>query len=226
MILAVIPARGGSKRLPGKNTVQFGGRPLLAWSVAMAQRLDSVVHSVVSTEDRDVAAVARETGADVIERPVELAGDDSPITSVVLHAAQAVARKGITFDAIMLLQPTNPLRPLSMMSDAVSKFMAKPCDSLISVSGRSLKFGQISNGEFQPNYAPDTQSRSTPRSFYENGLLYLTKRDVLFSKGSIYGSRILAFETPRPFDDVDIDTPDDLVIAEALLQSVRSRLGY
>src|SRR5215510_4708852 len=116
MILAVVPARGGSKRLPGKNIAPFGGRPLLAWSVALANRLDRVVRCVVSTEEPAIAAVARKAGAEVVDRPVELAGDDSSITAVLVHAAEAVRRDGLEFQGVMLLQPTNPLRPVDAIN--------------------------------------------------------------------------------------------------------------
>src|SRR5262245_49720306 len=114
MILAVIPARGGSKRLPGKNTINFGGRPLLAWSVALAKCLPQM-HCVVSTEDSNIAAVARQVGAHVVDRPAELAADDSAMVDVMVHAAQIVEDQGATFDGVMLLQPTNPLRPVDMV---------------------------------------------------------------------------------------------------------------
>lgn len=226
MILAIIPARAGSKRLPGKNTMSFGGRPLLAWSVALARRLDRVVRCVVSTEDAGIARVAREAGADVIERPEELAGDESSMTAVLVHAAETVRSQGERFEGVLLLQPTNPLRPVEMMERAISRFLAEPCDSMMAVSRRPLKLGRVVDGVFLPNYAADSQSRHMAPAYYENGLFYLSKADVLLGQNNIYGSRILAFETERPFDDIDIDEPMDLVIGEAVLSAVRHRLDY
>lgn len=225
MILAVIPARGGSKRLPGKNIAPFGGHPLLWWSVALAKGLEGV-RCVVSTEDREIGRIAMQSGAEVVNRPFELAGDESSITQVLAHAARAATARGQVYDGIMLLQPTNPLRPLSMVRGAVARFLSEPCDSLISVSRRSLKTGRIENGAFIRNYANDTQSRTTPPTFYENGLLYLTKSSILLNQQSIYGDRVMAFETERPFDEVDIDEPVDLVVGGAILAAVRDRLGY
>ena len=226
MILAVIPARAGSKRLPGKNIASFGGRPLLAWSVALARKLDTVVRCLVSTEDERIAAVARAAGAAVIDRPLELAGDESRMTDVLIHAAKAAQAQGLSFDGVMLLQPTNPLRPVAMIERAIARFLSERCDSLIAVSRRSLKLGRIMDGMFVPAYAPDTQSRHMPEAVYENGLLYLTKTATLLDRRDIYGERVLAFETERPFDDVDIDAPVDLVVGEAILAAVRERLGY
>jgi N-acylneuraminate cytidylyltransferase len=225
LILAIIPARGGSKRLPGKNIAPFGGRPLLAWSVALAKRL-SGVHCVVSTEDEAVARVARDAGAAVIDRPPELAGDDSSISEVMIHATLTAEKQGHSVDGIMLLQPTNPLRPLRMVEDAIARFTNEPCDSLISVSRRQLKTGTVEDGVFVRRYAADTQSRLASPVFYENGLLYLTKRATLVDRRSIYGERVLAAVSERPFDEVDIDEPIDLVIGEAVLAAVRPQLDY
>lgn len=226
MILAIVPARGGSKRLPGKNVASFGGRPLLAWSVAVAKKCPHIVRCVVSTENEEIAAVARKAGADVIDRPPALAGDDSSITEVLIHAARAARDEGTAFDAVMLLQPTNPLRPVAMVEAAIDRFARETCDSLIAVSRRPLKTGRVANGRFIPDYVPDTQSRRTPPVFYENGLLYITRDDVLLEKRSIYGNEVLAFETEPPFDNVDIDEPVDLVVAEAILSAVRDRIAY
>jgi CMP-N-acetylneuraminic acid synthetase len=225
MILAVIPARGGSKRLAGKNIATFGGRPLMAWSIALAQRLKEV-HYVVSTDDPGIAAVARAFGAPVIDRPAELAADESTMTKVVIHAAQQARTRGLTFDSVMLLQPTNPLRPLPMVESAIARFIGEPCDSLIAVSRRLLKTGAVEGGRFIPNYQADAQSRSILPTYYENGLLYLTKIATLLERKSLYGERVLAFETERPFDEVDIDEPVDMVIGEAILAAVRDQLDY
>jgi len=226
MILAVIPARGGSKRLPRKNVAPFGGRPLLAWSVELCKHLPQVAACVVSTEDAEIAAVAEKAGAKVIDRPADLAGDDSSITQVLIHAAKVAQSDGLTFDAVMLLQPTNPLRPVDLVNRAIARFTSEPCDSLIAVSARAIKTGRVTDGLFVPNYAPDTPSARTATTYFENGLLYLTRLDVLLNQGSIYGQRILAFETERPFDEIDIDLPVDMLVGEAVLAAVRDRLGY
>ena len=226
MILAVVPARGGSKRLPRKNVAPFGGRPLLAWSVELCKHLPQIAACVVSTEDATIASVAAAVGAKVIDRPGDLAGDDSSITQVLIHAAKAAHSDGLRFDAVMLLQPTNPLRPLAMVERAIARFASEPCDSLIAVSARAIKTGRVTGGVFVPNYAPDTPSARTAPTYFENGLLYLTRLDVLLNQGTIYGQRILAFETERPFDEVDIDLPVDMLVGEAVLAAVRDRLGY
>lgn len=225
MIVAIIPARGGSKRLPHKNILPFAGRPLLAWSIAAAKAAPSLRQAWVSTEDDEIASVAEAHGAKVIRRPAALAGDDVPTLDVVVHALKSIRADGITPTAVMTLQPTNPLRPVAMIEDAVARFASSPCDSLVSVSLRRLKTGRIVAGYYEPSYPFGQQSRLTPPIAFENGLLYVTHVTTL-DRGSLCGERILAFETARPFDEVDIDKPADIVLAEYILASVRDRLDY
>lgn len=226
MTLAIIPARGGSKRLPRKNVLSFGGRPLISWSIALAQALPEVVACVVSTDDDEIGAIAREAGAVVIDRPASLAGDEVPSLDVLIHAAEQMISSGTEFDSVMLLQPTNPLRPVPMVSAAIKRFSSEQCDSLISVSRRPLKFGHIEDGVYTPNYAFGTQTRHMPSVVYENGLLYLTKTETLLNARSLTGDRVLGFETEKPYDDVDIDDAIDLAVGEAILQTVRHTLTY
>jgi len=225
VIVAIIPARGGSKRLPHKNILPFAGRPLLAWSIAAAKAAPSLRQAWVSTEDDEIASVAEAHGAKVIRRPAALAGDDVPTLDVVVHALKSIRADGITPTAVMTLQPTNPLRPVAMIEDAVARFASSPCDSLVSVSLRRLKTGRIVAGYYEPSYPFGQQSRLTPPIAFENGLLYVTHVTTL-DRGSLCGERILAFETARPFDEVDIDKPADIVLAEYILASVRDRLDY
>lgn len=226
MLLAIIPARGGSKRLPGKNIAAFGGRPLIAWSIAAARAMQEVAAVAVTTDDPAIAEVARAWGADVVHRPAELAGDETPTLDALIHAALAMADRGVRFEAVLLLQPTNPLRPLGMLRAAVARFRSEPCDLLIGVSRRPLKLGQVIDGAFVPTYEFGTQSRHMPPVTYENGMLYIMHRRTLLDERSLTGERALAFEVERPFDEVDIDEAVDLVVGEAVLAAVRSRLGY
>src|SRR5688500_745377 len=103
--LALIPARGGSKRLPRKNLLPFGGRPLLSHSIAAAQSVPRIDLCVVSTEDSEIADVSRGCGADVVHRPAELADDYASTASVVLHALEALKSSGVTPEIVVLLQP-------------------------------------------------------------------------------------------------------------------------
>jgi N-acylneuraminate cytidylyltransferase len=225
MILAIIPARGGSKRLPGKNIAPFGGHPLIAWSIALGRALPDV-RTLVSTDDAEIAAVATRYGADIRHRPAALAGDETPSLDVMIDAAEAERAAGRSFDAVMLLQPTNPLRPLASVRAAIGRFRREPCDSLVAVSRRPLKLGRVEQGRYAPSYAFGTPSRDMPPVWFENGWLYIVRADVLLDRRSLTGTDVLAFETQRPYDDVDIDEAVDLVVGEAVLAAVRGDLGY
>lgn len=224
-IVAVIPARGGSKRLPRKNILPFAGRPLLAWSIAAAQAAPSVVGTWVSTDDDEIAAVSMAWGAQVVWRPAALAEDDTPIVDVIRHALAAIRCQDCAVDAVMTLQPTNPLRPVSLIEDALARFRSRPCDSLVAVSQRPLKTGIVRDGYYLPSYNFGQQSRLTAPVTYENGLLYITQAACI-EEGSLCGERISAFVTPRPFDEVDIDEAVDLVTGQAIAEAVRDQLGY
>jgi CMP-N-acetylneuraminic acid synthetase len=225
-LLAVVPARGASKRLPRKNVLPFGGRPLMCWSIAAAQALPSVVGCILTTDDAEIAAIGRAQGATIVDRPADLATDTASSIDVLVHAARQAWDSGLRFDGTLLLQPTNPLRPLPMLRAAVDRFAAEPCDSLVGVSVRRLKLGRIVDGCFVPDYMFGTQSRVMPPACYENGTIYLTKTATLLGRGSLTGDRVLAFETERPFDDVDIDEAVDLVLGEAVLAATRDRFEY
>ena len=113
-----------------------------------------------------------------------------------------------------------------MVEQAIDRFLSDPCDALMAVSRRPYKLGKVVDGCFVPDYVFGAQSRHMGPVFFENGWLYLTKTDVLVGRRSLTGDRVLAFETERPFDEVDIDEPVDLVVGEAILQAVRGRLAY
>ncbi|MCZ8312831.1 MAG: acylneuraminate cytidylyltransferase family protein [Magnetospirillum sp.] len=225
MMLAIVPARGGSKRLPGKNILPFGGHPLVAWSIALARTLPDTI-CVVSTDDAAIAKIAGACGAEIVMRPPELARDDSSTLDAMIHAGETVRKSGRDFADVMLLQPTCPVRPRDMVLQACAEYAAQPCDSLVAVSQRPLKIGTVEDGWYRPNYEFGAQSRLTSPTWYENGWLYLTTAETMFERRSLTGERVRAFEVPRPFDEVDIDTALDLALGERVLAETRARLGY
>ncbi len=226
MIAAVIPARGGSKRLPGKNLRQFHNRPLLYYSIAVCQRVEAIDSFFVTTDDPEIAAVASEYGAEVIHRPADLATDESSTAAVVAHAARHIVARGHDLSAVVTLQPTNPLRPPALVTQAIDAFKTAECDSLVSVSLSKAKIGRIENGLFAPDYVPGQRSQDLPPRYRENGLIYITRRATLTERGDLFGKRIFPFVVEPPFDKVDIDDTYDLTMAEALYMRYFSTLGY
>ena len=151
MTITLIPARANSKRLPGKNVMEFCGLPLVAHSIKYAQSSDVVSQVVVSTDDQQVKDIAINLGAMVIDRPRELGTDHTPTIAVLQHALEIL---GDEVQNIILLQPTNPLRPLKLMDEALDYFEQNDLKSLFTVSQMHRKIGQITNGAFQPlNYS-------------------------------------------------------------------------
>ncbi|MCR4378327.1 MAG: acylneuraminate cytidylyltransferase family protein [Rhodospirillales bacterium] len=227
MTIAIIPARGGSKRLPQKNIRLFCGTPLLAYSICAAKTAPSVDHCFVTTDAPEIAEIAEQYGADVIKRPQGLSTDSSPTASAILHALDEIARQGInTLGTLIVLQPTNPLRPVSLIEDGIKRFESCPCDSVISVNARQLKPGTVTNGYFQAQYKHGTASKDMPVTIYENGLLYVTKKETLTAYGNVSGERILALNTPTPYGDVDIDEEIDFLVGEKTYEVIKEHLGF
>nr|WP_276548706.1 acylneuraminate cytidylyltransferase family protein [Brachybacterium muris] len=160
--MCVIPARGGSKGIPRKNLLPVGGKPLIAWTIAQAlattEESDLIV--AVSTEDEEIGRVAREHGARVIERPMELAQDSTATEPVLLHAMDVAEAQGIDLEAVMLLQATSPVRLPGTLDRAVAQFRDSGCDSLIGVLPQSPFFWHLpqTDGE-QPRADYDWTAR-------------------------------------------------------------------
>jgi N-acylneuraminate cytidylyltransferase len=214
--IAIIPARGGSKRLPGKNYKTFGKHPLLAHSILYALRFPEIIDAVVvSTDDDDLAAIAKAYGAEISMRPHHLAGDHEPVITALQHTLRNHTK---SWDNVFLLQPTNPLRPSNLLPEAYEAFVDSHVESLISVSLLKEKFGEIVGNSFQPaNYAMGQRSQDLKPLYKENGLLYITKSEAIL-KGKILTTTNCAYVTNSPFDNVDIDTETDFVFAETLLK--------
>jgi N-acylneuraminate cytidylyltransferase len=213
--IAIIPARGGSKRLPKKNLKQLGGIPLLAHSILYAQANTKIIDDIyVSTEDAQIKEIALRFGAKVIDRPELLSGDLVPTVSALKNALEQIESK---IDNVILLQPTNPLRPLYLLHEAFNVFNIEDCDSLFTVSRSEQKLGKINNNRFVPfNYKIGQRSQDLEPLFYENGLLYITKAKLIY-EDIIISENGFPFEVNPIFGKVDIDTQDDFDYAEYLL---------
>ena len=233
-VVAVVPARGGSKGVPRKNVRRLAGRPLLAYTLDACREARSLDAVWVSTEDAEVAAAAAALGVGVVRRPAELARDDTPSLPVLRHAvAQAEAAAGHRFDAAVLLQPTSPLRRGGQIDDAVARFAAGGCDSVVSVcrvpepfhplwalrpaAGAPGGSGASGGGLLEPASGRPlpTRRQALPPAFYRNGSVYLVARGVLMDTGSLYGDRVAGLEM-SPAWSLNIDTPADWARAEAV----------
>lgn len=212
-IIAIIPARGKSKRLPGKNIIDFLGKPLIAYSIQAAKE-SALVHDVfVTTDDEEIARVAREYGAKVIIRPDELASDTASTADALKHAInreEILAEKPV---AILTLQPTSPLRPKDLIDNCIYKFIttAEELDAVISVSTNRNKIGVIENDFYVPTtYQTGQRSQDMPITYYENGLVYVTRTDLILDHGDVFGKKVKTVVVDSIYAEIDIDTHEDL----------------
>ncbi len=224
MIAAFIPARGGSKRLPGKNIKLFDGKPLLYYSIQIGREAPSIDRVIVSTDSEEISDVAASFGAEIIRRPDELAGDTATTGAAARHTVETLKSRGGSLEALVTLQPTNPLRTVEMVEAAIVLFKQHPeTDSVISVSHDERKSGRIVEDRFTPDYAPGTRSQDMPQKYFENGLVYVSRAEMVVRDSDVFGSRIVPMITPPLFAMGDIDTQVDFDVAETLLRRFREK---
>ena len=219
-LLALIPARGGSKGIPGKNIRLLAGIPLIAHTIKAAQQVPAITRIVVSTDDAEIAQVTKQWGAEIpFMRPAELARDDTPGIAPALHALEQIPEPS----EILLLQPTSPLRSSQDIEGIISFKNQKTCQSTVSVSTSpkhpQWMFRLSQDGSLQPfidaTYADRRQELDS--AYVLNGSMYLCDRAWLQNQGSFVGPGTLGYPIP-PERSVDIDTPLDWLWAETLLQ--------
>jgi len=219
-ILALIPARGGSKRLPRKNLLPLLGKPLIAWSIEHALHSRYIDKVVVSTEDEEIARVAEQFGAEVpFLRPPELARDETPTMDVVLHALSELDKRGETFDYLVLLQPTSPIRDRESLDGAIETLAQHPfAQALVSVSPVEKKCTQFLVEVDGKGFLRPSPAEGGP--FYLNGNIYVSTVDSLKRQKSFFHDKTLAYPLPK-WQAVDIDDIYDYLYAEALLKAIK-----
>jgi len=228
-ILALIPARAGSKGLPGKNIRPMLGKPLIAWSVEHALLAGCVDSIVVSTDSSEAAAAAKAAGAEVpFMRPPDLAADTATSADVIIHALDFLEARGQRYDTFVLLEPTSPLREPCDVTAALDLLAANPAAKAVI----SVAKAEAAHPDFCVELAPATKLISSP-----GGIVFSHKRrqDIVslhYLAGTIYASDVGAFRTRRSFvhqdsigyevprwKAVEIDELSDFICAEALLKA-------
>lgn len=215
--ITVIPARGGSKRFPGKNIHELNGLPLICHSINYSLKSSKVSGTYVTTDSDDIKSISLNAGAEVIDRPDELAGDFATSASVMKHAVEYLTIKGVEFDHVILLQATNPLRPKDLLDEAIDIIEKTGATSLFTVSRSEKKLGKIIDGKYVPwNYTFGMRSQDMDPLYYENGLLYITSKELLLQE-IIEGQDAYPLVVDHPFGEVDIDTREDFEYAKFIL---------
>jgi CMP-N,N'-diacetyllegionaminic acid synthase len=227
-ILGIIPARGGSKGVPRKNLADVCGKPLIAYSIDTGRQLlagGTLARCIVSTDDTEISACARALGADVpFMRPAAAATDTAKALAYVLHALEALEPQDGAYDAVMLLQPTSPIRNSAVIAQAVARMAASQSDSLISCYREEYINDLVM-------YDPQTDGTLVPRNplhnkgvrrqehgpaMVRNGALYVTRTPYLKATGSLVCDRPVLLEMSK-LDSIDVDAPDDLILLRAVM---------
>lgn len=228
-VLGVIPARAGSKGIPGKNKRLLAGRPLIEYAFRAARDSGVVERIVLSTDSEEVAEVGRQCGIEVpFLRPKELATDEAPMTPVVMHAVSEMERQGWKPEAIMLLQPTAPLRRAHHLVEAVRILQRTGCDSVASVAKLPLHVSpdcllRLQEGRLEPFL--DGASRATRRQdaragYVREGTVYLVRRDILMEQQSLYGHDCRPLVL-APEETLALDEPEDWEEAERRMAGIQ-----
>lgn len=223
-ILALVPARGGSKGLPGKNLRNLCGRPLIQWSIDFALACDEIDAVVVSTEDENIAKIAASAGAEVpFLRPLILSGDTSSTIEVIIHALDFLESQGRIFDILLLLEPTSPLREISDVEKALLRMSSVKASSIVSVCRSdsvhpAFMFSATQSGHLRPYLAesPDGLRRQDVEPlFHLEGSLYMSTVESLRKRKSFYHEDTIYYEVEK-WKSLEIDNIVDFEMVEAI----------
>jgi CMP-N,N'-diacetyllegionaminic acid synthase len=233
-VLGLIPARGGSKGLPGKNIRMLNGRPLIAWSLWAAERSRYLDRVIVSTDSQEIADAARAFGGDApFMRPADLASDTADSIDVILHALDFCQDEGESYDYLVLLEPTSPLRTVEDIDHSLERLAAHPsAEAMVSMAQ-----AEASHPSFCSKAGPD----GLIEPFMGTAILHLRRQDlgeVLFPEGTIYISSVPALKKRRSFyhektlahiverhKQFEVDEEMDLVLIEALMKFMHHTYG-
>ena len=222
-ILALIPARGGSKGIPHKNITPLAGEPLIKYTIDAAKQSKYIDYVFVSTDDAEIADVSKKFGAKVpFLRPEELASDTAKTIDAVLHAIETLRKAGETFDGLVLLQPTSPLRTAEDINRAVETFYEsnrQPVVSVSEVSDHPILIRTIEDGRLHPllQTGSTVRRQDMPPFYRVNGSIYINPIEEINSTTSFNDNPIPFVMSPS--HSIDIDEPLDLKIAEWITQT-------
>jgi N-acylneuraminate cytidylyltransferase len=231
-VLALIPARGGSKGIPRKNLLRLAGKPLIAYSIEQARASRHITRTIVSTDDPEIAAAARDYGAEVpFMRPAEFAQDWSTDLDVFRHALVTLrTAESYACECVVHLRPTGPVRQVACIDEAIEIFLRTPgADSLRSVTSPAqtpYKMWRVEDGYLQPLLAvegePEAHSlprQSLPEVFWQNGYVDIIRPRVILELGMMGGHKILPFVVNEPV--LELDYPEDIPLVDAALRRLQ-----
>lgn len=217
--LAIIPARGGSKRLPHKNILELAGKPLIFWSIDSGLKSKYIDKVVVSSDDNEILSISKKYGAEIIKRPDYLANDTAKTFDAIKHTIENIQK----YDYIVLLQPTSPLRNESHIDEAIELLELKKTDAIVSVCEMehsplwSNTLPQDDNmNSFLKDEVLNKRSQDLEKYYRINGAIYICKTEKLLSEESFFlKDNIFAYKMDR-LDSIDIDEEIDFIIAKSI----------
>ena len=227
-VLALVPARRGSKGLPLKNIRPLGGKPLLAWPIEAARQSRYVDRVVISTDDAEFAAIAQAAGADApFLRPTELASDTAPSIAFITHAIETLAAAGELYDYLVLLEPTSPLTEALDVDTALETLVARraDADAIVGVTAMvsnhpafavRLNAGGLMEPFAAPNFGQLPRRQDTEPLYSLDGSLYISTTAALLREGGFCHQRTLPYLTPR-WKSLEVDDLVDFICIEAVL---------
>ena len=226
-ILAVIPARGGSKGIPRKNIKLLAGKPLIAYTIEAAKKSRYIDRVIVSTDDKEIAEISKKYGAEVpFVRPNELAKDEVPvIPDIPRHAIKELKkREGFNTDIVVVLQSTSPLRGTKYIDLAIEKLINTECDWVVTVSKAEphpFRMRKMKGDRLEPLFEKENiwaQRQNFPPIYVLNGAIYVTWKDVIIEK-EVFQGKDWRGVIMKEEDAIDIDTLPDFLLAEIILKN-------
>jgi CMP-N,N'-diacetyllegionaminic acid synthase len=226
--LAIIPARGGSKRLSRKNILPLLGKPLIGWTIEQAKKSKYLDRIIVSTEDEEISEVSKSFGAEVLKRPEDLAQDDTPTSDVIIHVIENLEKEGFKYDFIVLLEPTSPLRKDDDIDNAIEV-----------ISNNSYAYSLVSLGEIHlehPEYVkilgddgfiyPYCENnikyhrrQDLPKAYFPYGVVYICKTEIFKEKRTFYMEKTIPYIIDR-WQNYEIDDIYDLLCIENIFKYI------
>ena len=231
-VLAVIPARGGSKGIPGKNIRAFAGKPLIVHSIEASLLCPLISKTIVSTDDNEIAAVAEAHGAEVVRRPDELATDTSLVIDAIKHAVRTVEVDGAEIDIVLLLEPTSPLRNTGDIEKCIRVLLEDRADSVATFTPSDIspnRLWRVSSDVVEPfieGAVPWLPRQKQPKAYELTGQIYGLSRKILFEREdsiSTLSGRIFPVITSKEMA-LDIDTELDFMLAEKVMEHFQSKI--
>lgn len=222
--LVVVPARGGSKGIPMKNIYPVNGKPLLTYSLEMMSQVEFDGDVVVSTDSEQIKEVAfRTPGIEVVDRPQDISGDKASTESALLHALEVMEeRKGYTYDAVVTLQATSPLRKAATVKACFEKYEEDrdKYDALLTLTETRIDYWIKEGEDHYRRLYPDAPRRRQDRDpiYIENSAVYITDKQSLKETGSVLGHHVNGYVIPER-EGVDINEPIDILLAEELIRT-------